>query len=166
MRPTLRYILFQNNSMQRVMAATTIPPSKRRGAEDRPADADDGDGESRTGIAPFLEEAARFGTESRTPTVRIQELPLGAAAPEAQPAHPPPLMHATPKPVNSESAFFSKNAGSEKCIKMYYANITALSAQAKAFLATNYVNKFHLVGLTETHVVDKHITQTIFQKPR
>ena len=63
--------------------------------------------------------------------------------------------------------------GEHKCIHFYYANITALSAQAKAFLATNYVNKFHLVGLAETHVVDrsflkqfsKTLGRQVFQRP-
>ena len=80
--PHLQSIFISNNSSKGDMATPTSSPSKRRGAVPQQADAV---GDSRTCTAPFSDEAARIVSEPRTPVVRIQELPLGAAAPDAQP---------------------------------------------------------------------------------
>ena len=141
MRPIPQSIYFKIIQIRVLWRRHQLQPSKRRGDVAQQADA--GDGEARTRIAPF--RMKRLGLE---PSRGFQQCAFRSCRLERQllmrNLHlSSPLVHAIP--------------GEHKCIQFYYANITALSAQAKAFLATDYVNKFHLVGLAETHVVDRHL---------
>ena len=131
MSPSLSQYLFQNNSMQGVMASSSASPTPS--------------------ITSSLTPSSSTYTPSRSRSVRVQALPLGAAAPgPSPPFHLPPHCGQSQLPLYKEP----------KHIKLYFANITCYYLpRQKHILATNYINKFHLLGLLETHVVDRQIFQ-------